>query len=70
MVTNIRKMLSPSNTAVIADKKALDDWSRGYISSEQAIHYMMLSNRISNVSIKVSDFETWANSIGYHRVKK
>jgi hypothetical protein len=70
MITNIRKMLSSSNTAVIADKKALDDWSRGNISSEQAIHYMMLSNRISNVSITVSDFETWANSIGYHRVKK
>ena len=70
MITTIRKMLSSSDMAAMADKKALDDWSRGYISSEQAIHYMMISNMVFDVSITVSEFETWANSIGYHRVKK
>jgi len=70
MITTIRKMLSSSDMAATADKKTLDDWSRGYISSEQAIHHMMLSNRNRDVSITVSDFETWANYIGYHRVKK
>ena len=63
-------MLSSSDMAATADKKTLDDWSRGYISSEEAINYMMLNNRMTDLTITVSEFETWANSIGYHRVKK